>query len=73
MKTYRDKEKIEWDNISPKLHAAGVKLSNECEWNGADICRAFAEALTDANFHRERAKLVPYINRIFGIRIDPVG
>ena len=33
--------------------ALGILISQHFEWDGIDILRTCAEALTDANFHKE--------------------
>ena len=56
-----------------RIHELGVKLSVDCKWLGEDIARIFCEALTDSNFHKERKKIVPEINKVFSMNINPIG
>ena len=39
------------------LEARGAELARQCNWAGQDILAIAYHALTDANFHKEAAKL----------------
>ena len=51
----------------------GINISVDCQWSGKEICKVFAEALTDANFHSLRKKLMPIINKELKCRIPLEG
>ena len=63
----------DFDEDKEKIYISAHLLSVACKWNGKDIARAFCEALTDANFHKERKALAPEINRLFGTDIAKEG
>jgi hypothetical protein len=52
-----------------KIQNMALDVSYRCEWDGADICDVFLEALTDANFHTLRETLEKEIKKEFE-RID---
>jgi len=51
----------------------GRDLSRACDWKGNGIVIAFCEALTDANYHKERKEIVPILNKLFNLEINPIG
>ena len=48
-----------------KIQDMALTVSYRCEWDGADICAVFLEALTDANFHILREILEKEIKKEF--------
>ena len=48
-----------------KIQDMALTVSYRCEWDGADICDVFLEALTDANFHTLREILEKEIKKEF--------
>ena len=48
-----------------KIQDMALTVSYRCEWDGADICDVFLEALTDANFHTLRDILEKEIKKEF--------
>ena len=48
-----------------KIQDMALTVSYRCEWDGADICDVFLEALTDANFHTLRETLEKEIKKEF--------
>ena len=72
-KEYKEKKKLQFDEAAEKIQIVAYILSQACEWNGARIACAFCEALTAANFHKERKALAPEINKLFGIDIAKEG
>ena len=48
-----------------KIQDMALTVSYRCEWDGADICAVFLEALTDANFHTLREILEKEIKKEF--------
>ncbi len=53
------------DTVGVDTSKLGRELASKCGWNGSEITAAYLEALTDANFHTERKKLAPILNKIF--------
>ena len=47
-----------------KIQDMALTVSYRCEWDGADICEVFLEALTDANFHTLREILEKEFERM---------
>jgi hypothetical protein len=48
-----------------KIQDMALTVSYRCNWDGADICDVFLEALTDANFHTLREILEKEIKKEF--------
>lgn len=61
------------DGDEEKAGIAGRKLAAACGWDGHMISLAYLEALTDANFHRERKKIAPMINKMLGTNFPIEG
>jgi len=70
---YREKKKQPFNEATEKTQIAAYILAQACGWKGAEIARAFCDALTDANFHKERKALAPEINRLFNTDIAKEG
>ena len=70
---YKEKTKQSFNEEAEKTHIAACILAEACGWNGMWIVRAFCDALTDANFHRERKALALEINKLFGTDIAREG
>ena len=70
---YKEGKKQPFNETAEKTRIAAYILAQACEWKGAEIARAFCDALTDANFHKERKALAPEINRLFNTDIAKEG
>ena len=69
------KEKLgaSFNEDKERINIGAYLMSTACKWKGKAIAEAFCEALTDANFHKDREKIVPEINKVFGTDINPLG
>lgn len=44
-----------------KMHELMLLISEECRWEGKQVCALFLECLTNCNYHTLRSKLEPVI------------
>lgn len=51
----------------------GTKLASELDYDGTLVGLAFLAALTDSNFHEERAKLAPLLSKVLGAKYKTSG